>query len=377
MARWTYLIADTRTNIIIDELPLTKVRFTKVLNGSGQLQASLALGDSRLSAHDVYELTRPVRRVVYAVRDRRPIWGGIIWAAGYDSATAEVQIGAADWWSYFDHRVVLPVLTLPPATPTYVAGLGTIYTSQEQNAIARSLVTVAQGHTAGDIGVDVDGAVSGTNRAITYNGYDLNYVGDALRSLAGIADGPDICFDVGDFDSSGRPTRLMRTGTPRLEQTGDAHTWDYGGNLLSFKWSSAGGVMATRAYAEGAGEDTGTQFAVASDTTLYDTGWPLLETDDIYSDQQYAALVTLADTLLDGGRLPSVAVSLKVRGDLAPVVGEVAVGDTGNLVIPPDRDPFLVAGISLGLRVATIAVGVDDNGVEDVELTCITTEEVV
>lgn len=374
---WTYLIADTRTNVIIDELPLTGVRWTKVLNGSGQLQGTVNLGDRASGTRDVYDLTRPVRRVVYAVRDEQPLWGGIIWASGYDGDKHTVDIAAADWWSYFDHRKVLEVLTLPAAA-TYVAGFSKIFTSQEQNTIARGLVTLAQSHTAGNIMITVDGSVSGINRAVTYEGYDLVDVGQALRDLASISDGPDIVFDVGGFDSTtGRPARIMRTGTPRLTQAGAAHRWDLGGNLLSYQWSSGGGVMATRAFAEGSGTDRGTQIAVSELTSRYADGWPLLETDDVYSGvSDFTELGRLADTLLTGYDLPVVAPRMKVAPNLEPRLGAVAVGDSGYLVLPAD-DEFFGEAKEIAVRVNTISVEIDEQGGETVTLSAMTDEAIV
>lgn len=76
MARWTYLIADLRTNIVAGELPLSGVRMSKVLNGAGQISGDLHLGDAKVQAQQVYAMTRPAIRAVYALRDSKPFWGG-------------------------------------------------------------------------------------------------------------------------------------------------------------------------------------------------------------------------------------------------------------------------------------------------------------
>ncbi len=376
MAAWTYLIAALGSGVIIGELPLSGgVRMSKVLNGSGQLRAQTTLGDAKLAARNVYDMTRPARRVVYAVRDNRPWWGGIIWASDYDSDTRVLELGCADFWSYFDHRKMLPVLTLP-AAPSYVAGLSTVYTGLDQNTIARSLVTLAQSHTGGDIGIVVDAALSGILRDRTYQGYDLVDVGEALRELAGVSNGPDVVFDVGTFDANGRPTRLMRTGMPKLGQQGSPHRFDAGGNLLSYRWSSAAGVMATRAFAEGDGEERGTLFAVAEDASRYGDGWPLLETDDVFADVTVpATLQQHADTLLAGGKLPVVTPELRVRAELAPTLGEVSVGDDAHMVIPAG-DLLFSDGIELTVRILAIEVDIDDQGQETVKLICQSVQEV-
>jgi len=377
MARWTYLFASLRTNVIIDELPLTNVRMTKVLNGSGQLQAQVRLGDPVLSARNVYDLTRPVVRVVYALRDARPWWGGIIWASDYDSDTSTLDVGCADFWSYFDHRKVLEVLAALPLATSYVAGLSKIYTQQDQNVIARALVTLAQSHTAGNIGIVVDGAVSGILLDKTYEGYDLHDTGEALRELANLPEGPDIVFDVSGPDANGRPIRILRTGTPQLGQQGIPHRWDLGGNLLSYKWLSGGGPMATRVFMEGDGTDRGTKIAVAENASFYANGWPLLDTDDVNPDiTDDAKLLAEGQGLLDTVKLPQVTVELTIKSDMVPSLGDFSVGDAGQMVVPAG-DLFFTAGVDLPVRVLSITVTVNDNGEEQTKLTCQSVQEIV
>lgn len=387
MADWKYLFADLRTNQIIDEIPMSGVRISKVLNGAGAMQGTIQLGDGTLVGRAVKESTRPARRAVYAIRDNAPFWGGIIWASDYDSDTRQLTIGATDWWSYFDHRRILETITLPVGGYD-VAGQSRIYAAQDQNAIARDLVTLAQSHTAGDIGVVVDTAVSGVVRDRTYDGFALKATGEALRDLANLADGPDIVFDVGTF-VNGRPQRIMRTGSPMLTQQGDDHVWDLGANLLKFVWSSGGGVMSTRAFVSGAGQDRGTLIAVSEDAAAYANGWPLLEADDAHQDvSQLATLQQYADSAVLS--VPPVTVILTVRGDMAPTVGAYNVGDTAHVIVPKlvttvgvdgklniERgDPFLPDGLDLVVRLTGFNVAIDDAGVESVELSSFPSSEV-
>ena len=291
MARWTFLAADLRTNVILGEIPVSQVRMSKTLNGSGQMSCQFDLGDAKVQARNVYDMTRPARRAFYAIRDSRPWWGGIIWASSYDSAGASGEIRATDFWSYFDHRKILETFSLPLSGPFQLAGQSRIYTQQDQNVIARDLVTLAQAHTGGNIGIAVDAALSGILRDRTYDGFLLKDVGSALREIAELADGCDILFDVGPLDANGRPTRIMRTGTPYLAAPGAAWTWDLGGNMLSYVWDSAAGAMATRVYTQGTGTERGSQIATAQSDERLNTGWPLLEADRLFTTvSDYATL---------------------------------------------------------------------------------------
>ena len=371
MARWSFLVADLRTNVIVGDLPVTGVRMSKVLNGAGQFEATLYVGDPRVQGRPLYAMTRPAIRAFYALRDDTPFWGGIIWAADYDSGDPSLRLVGADFLSYFDHRKVLETLPAPPIATTYIAGLSRLYTGADQNDIARDLVTLAQSHTAGSIGVVFQSlADSGIALDRTYHGHEQWYVGEVLRDLSRLPSGPDFSFDVTGPDALGRPIRTMRIGTPRLTQAGTAHRWDLGGNLLSYAWRSGGGAMATRVFMEGDGAARGARIAVAEDNSLYADGWPLLETDEIDATvADDTRLAAKASGLQQSLRLPTVTVDLRVHGDIAPVLGEYAPGDEGRALIPAG-DWLFPEGRDIAVRIASMEVTVGDEGQETITLSC-------
>lgn len=386
--QWTYLIADLATNKTIADVPLSQVRATKGVNMCGTLQASWVLSrHASTTKRDPYDLTTPARRVVYLLEDGAPRWGGIIWTSGYDSSTHTVTIGAADWWSYFDHRLILPVLTgwttRPDGTrvqadPYYVSGLSTTYGGVEQNQLARNLITLAQSHTGGNIGITADSSSSGIFRDHTYLGSALKSVGSALANLAGVIDGPDVLFDAGPVDANGRPTRVLKLGTPRLGQTGSAHVWQDGGNIIGLKWSRSAAGMSTRRFASGKGIELGMPVAVTEDPAQYTNNrWPLLESTAGYDIEvaptaPYAGYSTLqghADGDLSRTRSPVVLPTLVVRTDQAPSLGAMSPGDDGRLVIPAGHE-FLRTGYDGPVRVAQIAFTPDARTVPSAELVC-------
>ena len=208
-----------------------------------------------------------------------------------------------------------------------------------------------------------------------YDGFDLKDVGAALRDLSGLTDGPDILFDVGPLDANGRPTRIMRTGTPYLSAPGAAWRWDLGGNMLSYVWASGGGSMATREFASGTGIERGNQIAVAEATARYAAGWPLLETDDIFSSvADFAILQGHADSQLDVLSLPIVTPVIRVRADLPPAL-DFSVGDFARMGIPVG-DVFLRDGLDIEVRIISTSIGLDDQGLEDVTVGCQPIQEI-
>lgn len=381
---YTYEVADLRTGAVLGELPLTSVRFSRKLNDSGQFSGQFEVGSrnaAKSSIEDAYDWTTPARRTITVYRDDRPVWGGIIWTSRFSSTTRVVEIGAADYWSYFDHRAILPVLALVPGTgrstglsvapsTTYVSGLSTKYTNTDQNAIARALITQAQAHAGGDLAIQMDtSVVSGILRDREYPGHQVTNVGDALRKLSGVINGPDIVFDLAaSVDAQGRPVRRMLTGAPNLGQVGSVWVWELESNLIEYTWPRDGTRFASRALGTGDGAALAAPIAVAEDTTLYTAGgWPLMETESQWSG--VVDPITLQDHATTDqilGRRPVVLPTLVVRGDMSPMVGEWNPGDDGHMVVEDDWFPH---GLDAPVRIITAEIAPSDD-TEIVTFTC-------
>lgn len=368
---WSYLVADLRTNAILDEIPIAGVSWYKQINDSGTLTASwqLAVNDIR----DANILTTPARTAIYAVRDGAPLWGGLIWTRVYSSKTQTVQIGCGDFGTYFDHRKVVPLLGAVGADTHIVGGLSVTYTATEQNEIARQLVALAQSHTGGDIGIQFDTSSSGTTRDRTYFGYELNGTLDMLKLMAGLQDGCDFMFDVTPGVNTDRPNRVLLLGDPQLGQIGSPHRWEVGGNVLDYEWPSDGTAMATREYSLGDGIEQAALIAVAEDFSRYVNGWPVLEDETSYttvSDDDTLNQHAASD--LVARRLPIVLPKLTVDPTRPPFLGEYNVGDEGQLAI---QDAWFRDGIDTTIRIVRQDVSPDGSDGETTTLTCAPTLE--
>lgn len=370
--QWTYPVHDLLTNVPIGELPLTGVGYSLMLNDAGQFRGSFKVDSRNASKRrikDPYDATTPCRRCIYALRDGVPQWGGIIWTRSYDSSTGTVQVQAGDWWTYFDHRKILPLLTPPIDVEFEIANLAVTQAGVDQNNLARYLITLAQSHAGGDLGISLDTALSGILRDRTWAGYELADVGNELRRLTQLLDGPDITFGVSPSpDANGRPVRIMRTGTPLLGQQGSAWVWEYGGNVTSYTWPSDGSRYVKRAFATGKGMEYGLPIAVAEDTDPLRASYPLMESETAYSSvTEPTTLQQHVDADQQVSRLPVALPTLTVRGDRSPKIGEWGVGDDGLVRI---EDDFAPNGIDTAMRIvrADILPG-DENGDEQVTFT--------
>lgn len=372
-AEWTYLVADLLTGVIGAELPLSNVSMTKTLNDAGTFSGTLFLGRTGGFKGDAYALTTPARTAIYALRDGTPFWGGILWASRYDSTNASVDIGGADWWSYFDHRKIVPLLDTTDG-PSAVAAMSTTYAATEINQIARNLLTLAQTHTNGNLGMQLDSSATGLLTDMTYDGYSLTGVGDALRALTKLTGGPDIRFDVGNpSDDSNRPSRLMLVGNPRLAQDGDPLVIEYGGNLISYTWPRDGSSMATRGYAVGSGTEQATPVSIHEATSRYVDGWPLLEEETGYDTiSDGPTLTSYARADVAAADLPKVVPTLIVNSEMDPKLGQYAPGWESRLLI---KDAYFVNGLDTTVRIVQLNVQPAD-GVEQTALAVNAIEDV-
>ncbi len=330
---YTYLIADLATNVVLEEIRLHGVSFNKPLNASGRFDGTVKLG-RRTRQFDMLDLTAPGRRCIYALRDDRPMWGGIIWTRSYSSRTQTLRIGAGEWWSYFDHRYVVNLLPASPG-PYDVAELPAASWTADRNQVARELVALAQSHTGGNLLVEPDTSTSADVIERNYQPWKLTNTGEALRDLTNVIDGADLVFDVAPAAAEGgAPRRVMVQGTPYLGQQGSSHVWELGGNVSEFEWDEDATRMGTRAYATGEGVDLGTPIAVDTDVEAFAAGYPLLEIDADYDSDDFDVLTGHAQGDREAARLPVVLPKIVTRGDLSPTAAEIGRGDDGRLVIP-------------------------------------------
>lgn len=363
---YSYQFVDLMSENVLAEIPLSNVRFSKLLNDSGVFSATLTIDEIlRLKGIDVYDITTPVKRCLYILRDGVPMWGGLIWTRSYNSDSHNVQLAGADFWSYYDHRKILQLLPAAPVPFDAVAHLSSTSGLVDQNIIARSFIQVGDLHPGGDINIQLDSSLSGITRERVFEGYELAEIGDGMRKLANVIDGPDMTFDVA-LDINGVTRRHLRLGDPQLGQQGSPHVWEFGGNIQSYTWPSDGSRMATRMFAVGNGIEKGTPIAVAEETARYALGWPLLESEQGYSTvSTFAVLQEHADSDQLASRAPVVLPALIVRGDLPPVLGTYAVGDDALVII---QDEFHPNGIETLMRIVQMEIAPGEEQGEQVKL---------
>ncbi|MCF2532727.1 hypothetical protein [Yinghuangia soli] len=266
------LFCDLRTDEVLDALPLTGIQFDDYIGKPGSLSGSIPLPDAAL-AERVRRIV-PGRTAVWIERDRDIWWGGIVWTAVRRSpqrgAPAALEIQAATWDSYLDHRILFD---------TYVAD------NMDQFDLVRGLIDEVQQETGGDIEITADyGQVSGVARTRTFSRFDLPVVGAVIRELADMENGFE--WRIASYRDPGTNRRVKRLqlGHPRIVTGTTDIVLDFPGPVLGYAFSEDATGRATHWQARGAtanedqsAETTPTMSAVRAVPGAIGAGWARLD----------------------------------------------------------------------------------------------------
>lgn len=303
---------------------------------------------------------------VNAAGDETFLEGGPIWRTTYDDATGVLNIGAAGLHSYFDHRKVIRVL----AAGQEASDVSETFMAAQLSLIAKRLVELAQTHTGGNLPIvlpsDAELSGAGTTHERTYNGYELATVGDALKRLSEVEDGPEVPGPEVQFVPRRRtddPRYLewvMRIGVAPsmlLTQAGAPWTWDMSvprSSVKSLSVSTDATKMAFRQWAAGQGEAEGRPIAMAESSTLIDAGFVLLEGEVPATDAEGdpEVLAAYARTALAYSQRPIESWTVAIDRDGLPSVGQYRVGDWASFVV---RDHAYLPDDTYSMRILNIS----------------------
>ncbi|KJL39897.1 hypothetical protein [Microbacterium trichothecenolyticum] len=161
------------------------------------------------------ERTTPGNRDGDVIVEAGPIWGDPFTFPKSDRIVANGLL------SYFDHRVILPVLAagqLPRDVTSRWSGLSL-------RTIMKRIVQQAIAHAGAGLPIDFEPDFLGDHER-EYPGADLKFVAEALRELSQVEGGPEFALRP-KFRDDRRGIRWeLLTGAPELTQAGDDHYWD-------------------------------------------------------------------------------------------------------------------------------------------------------
>jgi len=346
MTRW--VVGDLVTGRLTGQLGESTGSWSDVLNQPGSVQCAVGLAQydnptpGGRPILDVRNKTIPWRSYIGAVGPERVYNAGPIIARPWDDDTQTLTVAGAGMWAYLFRRVLRPALA--PGQRLSDEAVTTAYTLA--NGTAKSLggivvSVIAQMIAVGSVPIDLPGVEAGVNER-TYPGYDAALVGDRVKQITEVLNGPDVVLEPYLASPQFMRWRLKvgTTADPFIHSSG-RQVFDYtaprtNSSGLAIQESSA--RVTGMDFEMGGGQSDEVVAGMAYDPWLQDHGWPLLES--VRSLSTVSELQTLDDYAAERvrlGRNTTEAWTLKFNTRERPFPSSYTVGDFAYLRIRGHR----------------------------------------
>jgi hypothetical protein len=374
-----FFIGNLLTGRRIQSLRAIQGSWSSSLNAAGELACTVSLRDPVMRRLGLRE-SALVGKTFLAAFDRDTgLQAGPIWVHDWDDDAGQLTLIAGGMWTYFDHRVLLPVLAgRQPSDPTTDTRYMPIDSDPESSypwptdtrkslqGIARALVQQAQSWTGGNVPVLLPAEIAGDQER-EYRGVDVARVGERLAQLTQALGGPDIRFTPRWTSDRLGVEWVMEIGTPtepllfsQLEPV------FYSGvkkqSVTKLRKKTNGTQLASQAFGPGGAADDKALVSVSTDSTLLDAGFALYDTVDQTRStvSDLATLQDYSDELVLRGRTPTEEWSFTHNLSRRPFISAFNVGDfakvrvSNNLYIENKEHRLRIIGRSGDLKGETV-----------------------
>lgn len=274
-APWRCAVYETRTGLVVDELPLVGVpQFNRLIGEAGNL--SVTTTATGIPVVDLRQYLTGWRHSLAVIWANAVLQAGPIVSHRFDDdGSGTVDIGAVGLMQLLNRRV----LKAAGAT-TNLASAAPLTITASLHTIVKYLLVAATQDPYCELPLVLPDDIAGTETR-TYLSADLRYIGQEITDLSGLDGGPEV--DLAPrltVDVEGREVveHVARIGNPTLQVVGgEPWTWDYQRSLLSLPTSSDMSRMTFRVWARGNTSDGRTPIGFAEDATLPAAGWPQLD----------------------------------------------------------------------------------------------------
>jgi hypothetical protein len=359
MAVYRWLAYDLRSNVALQELPLSVRQYGGALNEAGRFSGQIPLDPSQASY--ISSATIPERTIIFVERDGViiPDSGYIIWRRVRTPGGA-MQIDGLGIASLLRRNRIVADLT---------------YTTTDQFTIAQGIVNHLQSQAGANFGITVGATTSGVTRTRKYNGYERKNVGDALDELAACFNGFDWAIDCAWGVSS--PSKTLTLSYPRRGRIAGTTgvIFSTGKNIIDYTFTEDGSRSARAVDIFGSGDGKDMKVSTAVATALLDEGYPLTTETLAFKD------ITTASGGIDDRVVAAMNARAKTPGfleltvtpdDIDAGLGTWIVGDDAYVEITDDNFPRKAdgsPGYTAYFRIIGYTVNVPDSGPEVVNVT--------
>ena len=361
-----YLLCNLRTGKRILSVPVMQGPWDDRLGAAETVSVTVDMNDPDVQALDLRNSGTPAQSALCVVEDGVIMAGGPVWVRSYNRDSKTFELNAKGMASYFDHRIILPLLaktigvdqwTIPDpsdATKTIAnPDLTTTYSNLSLGTIAKRLVQQAQTWTGGNLPIvfQADEIADATR---TYLGVDFKSVGEALDQLSKVENGPEINFHPRFTSDMLGVEWVLQFGTvaqPLITSTA-VLAWNVTAPespISNLSITDDASSMGSLAWQTGGRQADTVLVARSYDSSLVDSGFPLLElTDTSHSSVEFqSTLDTYAKADTASGKRSTEVWSFTAKArpvdqfgkPAGPFVGQYAVGDFVDLIFDAvDKD---------------------------------------
>lgn len=270
MEGYRVLIGNLQDATWYEEIPVTRINFSKVLNGTGKCDISTSPNPERDTFKDKIspDLLRPGRSTIYIEKDGTIVGAYILWEVFVIYPSNRLRLIGEGFWSYFRKRII---------------DKDFLYTNTDQLLIGKALINEAI-TTLGDLGKIVDLSVTGT--LITsgilvdrnYYNYQRRIVAEAIEDLANKEDGFD--FDItSTWIAGSSPPAIANEYQQYYPQKGTTGNivFDLDANLLRISRQEKAQKVVNRMFMIGGGTAEDTVLTTSYNMGSMSADYPLLD----------------------------------------------------------------------------------------------------
>lgn len=357
MGSYRYLVADTRTGLTLDELPLSVDSFGQEIGEGGTLSGTLALGD--MGSRDWASVTVPFKTSIHVLRDDNlVVWGGPI-IGREPSGTDQATIRAETFEAFLKRRKIKTAKT---------------YTAVDVFDIVRDILDTIQGYPGGGLGITIPPDLAGWTQTVAYAVTDRAVVWDEILRLLETGNRAETYITVYRDMVNGNFIPTMHLGTPQANAGLPPVVLEYPGNVISYTYPEVGEANAVMGLGKGDGVSK-VMFEAVDTLGQIAQGWPLVDADYSAGEEDDLARLTartkieLATNLVD-----NVVPQVVINGDQPGIeFGSFPLGIACRLRAVSLYHPAGVNGApSLDITRRIMGWSVkppSDGGVEEVTLT--------
>jgi hypothetical protein len=279
-AEWTYTFTDMRTQTELATLPLTRVKFDRVLRGIGKFTGYLPLDDDEVRALNPWGATRQRRTALYIEYGNTCVWGGPVTGRLRQAGSEGIAISGMTFEGWLARQRLLADLS----------------STGDTRSVLTALIAAAQATTGIGLGVETGPVLSA--RSWNWKAREVKPVFEMVENIVTSGATPMEWLIDCYRNPAGVFQRTLRVGEPRLGRAFEATglTFAYPGPCVDWQMpedgSGADNVMPLLGSGSGDLQPFGVLYDTAAGIDEIASGYPTWMRDYRNTDTDNLTYIT-------------------------------------------------------------------------------------